>query len=114
MTVIYEYGAFPENADGHENFFTLSELTDEQVDEGRLAFINEKERRERLATIPSQVSQLVEMFVSGGGEPAKIEEAVLNVTQLQLETFPSINEPTQSEIDNLVTEWPKTLPGTNV
>lgn len=74
----------------------------------------DRDRRERLATIPTQVSQLAEMFVSGGGEPAKIEEAVLNVTQLQLKTLPSGNEPTQSEMDNLVTEWPKTLPDTNV
>ena len=57
----------------------------------------DRDRRERIATIPTQVSQLAELFVSGGGDPAKIEGAVMNVTQVST--------------PELERSWSETLPG---
>ena len=46
----------------------LKSLTDGQLDAHRVAVLNEQERRENLAQIPSQIAELREKYVSGGGD----------------------------------------------
>lgn len=45
----------------------LNELTDEQLDTLRTDVAIEMERRQALATIPNQISDLAKKYVDGGG-----------------------------------------------
>lgn len=50
----------------------ITSLTDEDLDSLRLAVINEKERRERLASAASQVAAIAVRYVEDGGDPADL------------------------------------------
>ena len=54
----------------------LVNLTNEDLDALRVSVINEIERRQRLATIPTTIAQLAAQFVAGGGNLAEIADAV--------------------------------------
>lgn len=47
-------------------------LTDQQLDEYRVAVLAEQERRDNLAQIPDQISELREKYVAGGGDPGDL------------------------------------------
>ena len=54
---------------------TLPDLTaysDEDLDDLRVAVVNEIERRANLATIPATIQQLASKFIEGGGDPAEL------------------------------------------
>lgn len=46
----------------------LKNLTDEELDQLRTDVAIEQERRQALATIPTQISDLAKKFVDGGGD----------------------------------------------
>lgn len=54
----------------------ITSLTDEDLDSLRLAVINEKERRERLANAASQVATIAQRYAEDGGDPADLVAAV--------------------------------------
>ena len=47
----------------------LQNLTDEELADVENEIVNEKERRQNLATIPGQVAMLSQRFIDGGGNP---------------------------------------------
>lgn len=47
----------------------LITLTREELDALRRAVLSEQERRENLAQIPGQISELRDKYVAGGGDP---------------------------------------------
>ena len=47
----------------------LKDLSDNDLDALRVDVLVEQERRENLAQIPSQIVELREKYVSGGGDP---------------------------------------------
>lgn len=88
MEIPYEYGAFPQDADGHEHFFTLSELTDAQIEEGRLAFINEKERRQNIANAaPSVLETILRYQALTGATREQIEQKIAPLVFSQVPEF---------------------------
>jgi len=56
----------------------LTDLTDEQLNEHENAVLAEKERRQRLATIPATVAQLAAQYREGGGEQSSLLAAISN------------------------------------
>lgn len=52
----------------------LTKLTDEELDEHRIAVLCEQERRANLAQIPTQISELREKYIDGGGDPADLAQ----------------------------------------
>ena len=50
----------------------LQDLTDEELDQHRQGVLAEQERRQALATIPDQISELARKYVDGGGNPADL------------------------------------------
>ena len=63
----------------------LKALTDEELNEHRVAIATECERRENLAAIPEQIKELAEKFRDGGGDEDALigaltpdQEAALN------------------------------------
>lgn len=50
----------------------LQELTDEELDQHRQEVLAEQERRQALATIPDQISELARKYVDGGGDPENL------------------------------------------
>lgn len=54
----------------------LTELTDQELSDHENAVLAEKERRQRLATIPHTVAQLANQFRDGGGEQAALLAAI--------------------------------------
>lgn len=57
----------------------LKTLTVEQLDEYRIAVINEQERRSRLATAADQVAEISRRFIEDGGDPAVMQEAINHI-----------------------------------
>lgn len=53
----------------------LSTLTDEELDDSLNEILAEKERRQRLASIPNQVAELAKRFAADGGDPAVVQDA---------------------------------------
>ncbi len=51
---------------------SLQDLTDEQLDQRRQDVLVEQERRQALATIPDQISELARKYVDGGGDPGNL------------------------------------------
>lgn len=51
-------------------------LTDEQLDEQRVAILTEQERRQRMAMIPSQVKDLADQYEAGGGSRQSLVDAL--------------------------------------
>lgn len=51
------------------NFETL---TDTELSDHLNAVLAEQERRQALATIPAQITELAERFRAGGGDPAEL------------------------------------------
>lgn len=47
----------------------LNDLSDNDLDALRVDVLVEHERRENLAQIPDQITELREKYVSGGGDP---------------------------------------------
>lgn len=54
----------------------LTTYTDEDLDQLRLDVLNERERRDRLASIPAQVTALATRYVEDGGDPADLTAAL--------------------------------------
>lgn len=54
----------------------LAKLTDEELNAHENAVLAEKERRQRLATIPETMAQLATQFREGGGEQAALLAAI--------------------------------------
>lgn len=48
-------------------------VSDADLDLHLDAIINEKERRANVARIPTQIAELKQKFVEGGGDPAVLE-----------------------------------------
>ena len=54
----------------------LQTLTDEELADHAVAVQTEKERRDKLAQIPSAISALKDEYVNAGGDLAELETAV--------------------------------------
>ena len=54
----------------------LTTLTDEQLDELRVAILTEQERRANLAQIPATISELAAKYKEGGGAQSELLKAV--------------------------------------
>ena len=54
----------------------LQNLTDEELAEHVVAVQTEKERRDKLAQIPSAISALKDAYVNAGGDLAELETAI--------------------------------------
>lgn len=54
----------------------LSTLTDEQLDEQRVAILTEQERRQRMSAIPDQVKDLADQYEAGGGSRQELLNAI--------------------------------------
>ncbi|AZF97639.1 hypothetical protein SEA_CALLIEOMALLEY_3 [Arthrobacter phage CallieOMalley] len=52
------------------------DMSDEQLDNHLNEVLNEKERRERIRNIPSQVAMLATQFREGGGNQTELVAAV--------------------------------------
>lgn len=50
----------------------LMEMTDTELNDTRLAVLDEQERRQRLADIPSQIKQLATTYEQSGGDRAAL------------------------------------------
>lgn len=50
----------------------LENLTDEELDTLRTDVAVEQERRQALATIPDQITELARKYVDGGGDPVNL------------------------------------------
>lgn len=50
----------------------LSTLADDDLDEMRKRILAEQERRTNLASIPAQIEELRDKYVSGGGDPGDL------------------------------------------
>lgn len=51
-------------------------LTDEQLDEARIAILVEQERRANLAQIPATIAELAAKYTDGGGDREVLENAI--------------------------------------
>lgn len=56
----------------------LTKLTDLELSDHENAVLAEKERRQRLATIPATVAQLAAQFREGGGDQATLLASISN------------------------------------
>ena len=59
----------------------LTTLTDEQLDELRVAILTEQERRANLAQIPATIQELAAKYTDGGGQREALEAAINTETQ---------------------------------
>ena len=50
--------------------------TDEKLEDARLAILNEKERRDRLANAPTAVAQIATRYIEDGGDRAELVAAL--------------------------------------
>ena len=51
----------------------LTKLSDEELDQLRRDVLQEQDRRENLARIPDQITELKAKYVEGGGDPEDLE-----------------------------------------
>lgn len=51
----------------------LKTMSNEELDALRRDVLAEQERRENLARIPDQITELKAKYVEGGGDPTKLE-----------------------------------------
>lgn len=58
----------------------LTTLTDDQLDEHRVAVLHEQERRRRIEDTPEQVAALVAAYAADGGDPAVLVAALDQTT----------------------------------
>lgn len=56
------------------NLPEISNYTDEKLEALAQALVVEQERRRDLANIPTQIATLKAKFLSGGGDPATLED----------------------------------------
>lgn len=54
----------------------LSTLTDDDLDQLRIAVLTEQERRANLASIPAQITQLAQTYRDGGGDEQALADAL--------------------------------------
>ena len=54
----------------------LTTLTDEQLDELRVASLTEQERRANLAQIPATISELAAKYKEGGGDQNELLDSL--------------------------------------
>ncbi len=54
----------------------FSTLTDEQLDEQRVAILTEQERRQRMSAIPDQIKGLADQYEAGGGSRQELLNAI--------------------------------------
>lgn len=54
----------------------LKTLTDEELQQHRVAVLTECERRQQLAEIPEQINDLARTYTAGGGDPATLAAAI--------------------------------------
>lgn len=55
-------------------------LTDDELEQHRVDVLTEQERRQRLATAPTQISQIAAAFIADGGELAALTDALSGTT----------------------------------
>lgn len=67
----------------------LTHLTDGELSAHLEAVLAERDRRERLATIPAQVTALAASYLSGGGERATLEVAIASAVRAEPGTAPA-------------------------
>lgn len=54
----------------------LSTLTDEQLEEQRVAILTEQENRQRMSAIPDQIKDLADQYEAGGGSRQELFDAI--------------------------------------
>ena len=54
----------------------LSTLTDEQLDEQRVAILTEQERRQHMSAIPGQIKDLADQYEAGGGSRQTLVDSI--------------------------------------
>lgn len=54
----------------------MTNLTDEQLDELRVAVLAEQERRQRMSAIPDQIRDLADQYEAGGGSRQALLDAI--------------------------------------
>ena len=54
----------------------LKTLTEDELEQHRVDVLTEQERRQRLSTIPTQVTQLAGQFVADGGDKTTLIDAL--------------------------------------
>lgn len=59
----------------------LRGLTDEGLEDHLNDTLNERERRQRLATVPAQVAQLTAQYVADGGDRDTITAAITSADE---------------------------------
>lgn len=69
----------------------LKEMTDTELNDTRLAVLDEQERRQRLADIPSQIKQLATTYEQSGGDRATL------ASELAPEPVPSDDLPADDD-----------------
>ena len=52
----------------------LTKLTDEELDQLRVAVLTEQERRARIASLPSTIAGLRQEYLDAGGDPAALDQ----------------------------------------
>ena len=55
----------------------LTQLTDGELSAHLEAVLAERDRRQRLATIPTTIAQLASQYLTGGGDQAALEAAIV-------------------------------------
>lgn len=58
----------------------IKTLTDDELEQHRVDVLTEQERRQRLATAPTQISQIAAAFIADGGELATLTNALSGTT----------------------------------
>ena len=54
----------------------LTTLTDDEINQNINELLNEQERRQRLALIPTQVADLAQRYTADGGDITVIQQAI--------------------------------------
>ena len=62
----------------------LRDLTDEGLDQLRVAVLTEQERRANLSAIPDQIAELARKFRDGGGDEQALTDALTPEEQAAL------------------------------
>lgn len=58
------------------NLPDFANYDDEKLDAARTAILAEKERRQRLASVPSEVASMARRYAEDGGDPSDLVAAV--------------------------------------
>lgn len=52
----------------------LNNLTNEELDNARVEILVEQERRDKIAAIPEQITELRNQYTAAGGDPADLDK----------------------------------------